>query len=139
MKRRVPWIAAAVVALGNVQRPQNGILSRVDHLVYATPDLNVGIERIEPGRKFGTARRPFAPFDIIQRIGSQVLHQETGDANRQQLPEPAGRQGGQQSIHGEGAVRSGRPSSGRRCAHCGAKHLIEPGERPRVRWMAAAA
>jgi DNA-directed RNA polymerase subunit RPC12/RpoP len=26
-----------------------------------------------------------------------------------------------------------------RCAHCRAKHVVEPGERPRVRWMAAAA
>jgi transcription elongation factor Elf1 len=26
-----------------------------------------------------------------------------------------------------------------RCGHCGAKHVLEPGERPRVRWMAVAA
>ena len=26
-----------------------------------------------------------------------------------------------------------------RCAHCGAKHVVEPGVRPRVRWTAVAA
>ncbi|HEY8105611.1 MAG TPA: hypothetical protein VIE46_05850 [Gemmatimonadales bacterium] len=26
-----------------------------------------------------------------------------------------------------------------RCAHCGAKHLVQPGDRPRVRWTAVAA
>jgi len=39
-------IASTIVAMSNAQ-PQNDLLSRVDHLVYATPDLEAGVDNLE--------------------------------------------------------------------------------------------
>jgi hypothetical protein len=42
---------ATLITIGQAQpaspKPQGGLLARVDHLVYATPDLQLGIEAIE--------------------------------------------------------------------------------------------
>ncbi len=35
-------------------------------------------------------------------------------------------------------VPAATPRTIDRCAHCGAKHLVEPGAQPRVRWTAVA-
>ena len=45
-------IAAAVAfaligTLGSAQEPSSALLARIDHLVYATPDLQIGITAIE--------------------------------------------------------------------------------------------
>lgn len=50
-------VASAVLLAGaRAQTTKPDVLSRIDHLVYATPDLNAGIERIE--KLFGVRATP---------------------------------------------------------------------------------
>ena len=45
----------------------------------------IGIGRIEPGRNFFTPRVKRAPFDIIERIGGEILHKKSGYAEHAQM------------------------------------------------------
>ena len=49
MKQIVGCVSVLVLAttVGAMQRPPEDLLARVDHLVYATPDLELGIQTIE--------------------------------------------------------------------------------------------
>jgi hypothetical protein len=49
MKQIVACVSVLVLAttVGAMQRPPEDLLARVDHLVYATPDLELGIQTIE--------------------------------------------------------------------------------------------
>jgi hypothetical protein len=49
-------LVAALLAAAAVAAPADDVLARIDHLVYATPDLNAGVDRIE--RMLGVRASP---------------------------------------------------------------------------------
>src|SRR5712671_2109710 len=53
---RVALIVAAIGVLASAPRAAEGVLAQVDHLVYATPDLQLGIETAE--KLFGVRATP---------------------------------------------------------------------------------
>jgi len=52
----VTTLAATMLLAGTEPRAADGVLAQVDHLVYATPDLNVGIDTAE--KLFGVRATP---------------------------------------------------------------------------------